>query len=243
MKNIKCTIAYDGTSYLGWQKTKEGPSIEEELEKALSQILQEEISLQAASRTDRGVHAKGQTVNFFTLKNPDLKKLQKSLNQLLPKDIAVITMQEEREAFHPTLDAKGKEYIYEVFTADVLLPHSRSYVWHYPYDISLEKMVQGKEFFLGKKNFASFCNIRTDDALCEISKIEIFETSPQFFRFHIFGNRFLYKMARTIVGTLIYIGRGKISPAEIESIFHAEDRTLAGITAPAHGLFLAQVFY
>ena len=108
MRNIRLSIAYDGTDYLGWQKTKEGPSIEADLEQALQQILQHPISLQAASRTDAGVHAEGQVVNFFTSHNIDLSRLQKSLNGILPDQLSILDMAEMPPEFHPTLDCIGK---------------------------------------------------------------------------------------------------------------------------------------
>ncbi len=241
--HIQCTIAYDGTHYLGWQKTKEGPSIEEELEKALAQVLQENPSLQAASRTDRGVHAHGQVVDFFTQRTPDLDKLQKSVNALLPSDIRVLGMEYARKDFHPSLDAMAKEYRYEICTDSVLLPQRRHYVWHYPYTLSLEKMLLAKEAFLGEKEFASFCNIRRDDTLRHLQQIEIEEGPEKIYHFRLIGKSFLYKMVRTIVGTIVYVGKGKIGIEEIPRIFEAKNRTLAGMTAPAHGLTLFKVFY
>lgn len=241
--NYKCLLAYDGTRYLGWQKTKEGPSIEEELEKALKEILQEEVSLQAASRTDRGVHARGQVVNFQTSKRVDVKKLLKGINALLPKDIALLDLEKAKPSFHPTLDAQGKEYHYEINTSKVLLPQKRHYVWHYPYHLHLEKMVEAKEAFIGQKEYQSFCNIRTEDGTREIYSIDIEEREKDHFHFIIKGRSFLYKMVRTIVGSLVYVGRGKIDAGSLPLIFSAKDRRLAGITAPAHGLTLMTVFY
>ncbi len=242
--NIKCLLAYDGTNYLGWQKTKEGPSIEEELQKVLKQILQEEILLQAASRTDRGVHATGQIINFCTMKEHlDLEKFHKSLNSLLPKDISIISVEQAEDHFHPTLDAVAKEYHYEVCTNPVLIPQKRYYIWHYPYTLSLVEMNEAKREFLGKKEFQSFCNVRMKSSLREIYQIYIEEKEPGYFLFSLLGNSFLYKMVRTIVGTLVYIGKGKIAKDYLPHIFLSKDRTLAGMTAPAHGLTLARVFY
>ncbi len=135
--NIKLLIAYLGTSYLGWQKTPMGPSIEEALEKALSIVLQEEKKLQAASRTDAGVHAQGQVVNFTLSSFKDLKRLKASLNGCLPKDIVVLSAQEMPESFHPTLDAIKKEYIYEICNSTVQLPFHRNTSWHFPYPLKL----------------------------------------------------------------------------------------------------------
>lgn len=242
--HIQCTIAYDGTHYLGWQKTKEGPSIEEELEKALEQVLQEKLSLQAASRTDRGVHAHGQIVDFFTQKKmQNLGKLQKGVNSLLPNDIRVLAIDYAKEDFHPSLDAIAKEYHYEVCTGSVILPQKRHYSWHYPYELSLEKMLLAKEAFIGEKEFASISNTRREDTLRDVQEIEIEEGPEKVYRFRILGKSFLYKMVRTMVGTIVYVGKGTIAVEDIPKILEAKDRTLAGMTAPAHGLTLFKVFY
>ena len=159
MSNIRLTLSYLGTLYLGWQKTRMGPSIEEALEKALSQILQESISLQAASRTDAGVHAEGQVVNFFTKQEKlDLKRLQKSLNGLLPKEISVIDISFAPDPFHPTLDVLGKEYHYHLCCSTVQLPFYRHVSWHFPYLLDLQKMQDAAQLLVGKHDFSAFCN-------------------------------------------------------------------------------------
>jgi tRNA pseudouridine38-40 synthase len=148
-KNLKLLLSYDGTSYLGWQKTAMGPSIEEELEKALSQILQHPVALQAASRTDAGVHAEGQVVNFFTEK----EILQKSINGVLPKDISVLKLEEAHEAFHPTIDCRGKEYHYFVCTGNTQLPFHRRFSWHFNFPLEVEKMKKAAALLVGKHDF------------------------------------------------------------------------------------------
>lgn len=241
--NIKLILAYDGTSYLGWQKTKEGSSIEEELENALGQILQEKVILQAASRTDRGVHATFQVVNFKTQKEIHLAKLQKGLNALLPRDIAILQIEQVPDDFHPTLDAMGKEYHYHMSFEPVLFPQERHFVWHYPYEMDLAEMQAAKDALIGTLDFTSLTNIRTDDTIRTVSRIAIEELRPARLLFKVTGSNFLYKMVRNIVGTLVYVGKGEIAAADIPGILLAKDRRLSGITAPAHGLFLAKVFY
>lgn len=244
--NVKLVISYFGLFFSGWQKTKMGPSIEETLEKILGQILQHEVKLQAASRTDAGVHAEGQVVNFMTPKKLCLKSLQYSLNAMLPKDISVNSIEFRPKNFHPTLDCLKKEYCYHLCNGCTQLPFFRHTSWHFPFSVDLKKMQRATEFFLGEHDFSSFCNDRTlwdRDPVCNLEKIEIFPLCGDRLQISIIGDHFLYKMARNIVGTLVYAGCGKIEPDQIPSILASKDRTKAGVTAPAHGLSLKRVFY
>lgn len=247
MKNIKLLVAYEGTRYFGWQKTKMGPSIEESLEKALGQILQQEVALQAASRTDRGVHAEGQVVNFCTEKlTLDLGRLQHSLNALLPDDISICSVEEAAVDFHPTLQTKGKEYQYQICNRTLQLPFFRHISWHYPLPLTLEKMREAAKVLIGEHDFSCFCNelsLSTASSICTLSGIDIEPLTDQRLLLAIRGDHFLYKMVRNIVGTLVYIGAGKIPASHLSSILKSRDRTRAGVTAPAHGLRLKQVFY
>ncbi len=248
MKNIKLVIAYDGTSYLGWQKTGNGPSIEESLEHVLEQILQHPVTLQAASRTDAGVHAYGQVVNFFTKKEDlNLQRLQISLNQLLSPDIVVLSIQEELLNFHPTLDCKQKEYHYFFCKNDVQMPEHRLYSWHCPKLLFLPEMHQAAQFFLGRQDFSALCNFRKQQHyssyIREVYSIDLVDLPNNRLLVKICGQNFLYKMVRNIVGTLVYVGMGKMALKELPSLLLSQDRTKAGITAPAHGLFLYKVMY
>ncbi|MDF2577270.1 MAG: trua3 [Chlamydiales bacterium] len=246
--NLRAKIAYDGTNYLGWQKTTMGPSIEESLQNVLEKILQQRLVLQAASRTDARVHAEGQVINFYCLRPKiSLNRLQLSTNALLPKDITLLQIEEAPYKFHPTLDAIGKEYHYHMCYGPILLPLLRHHVWHYPYDLNIEEMKQAIPYFLGKHRFAALRNFRNDldleDDIRTIREITILHEPPYSLKFIIKGDHFLYKMVRNLVGTLVYVGRGKILRKEIPHILTSRNRTQAGITAPAHGLTLKQVFY
>lgn len=245
--NIKLVVAYDGFGYLGWQKTLMGPSIEETLQHALEQILQHPAPLQAASRTDAGVHAKGQVVNFLTSKTLNLSPFVISLNSLLPKAIAVRNAHVMPTTFHPTLNSTGKEYRYYACLGPTQFPHNRLYSWHVHYPLQLDNIRRAIPSLLGCHQFASFCNQKKNEHyhnyVREIQTLELVELEDERLCFRIVGNHFLYKMARTIVGTLIDIGRGKIAWDELSFILNAASRPLAGVTAPAHGLFLHQVFY
>lgn len=248
MHNIKLKIAYDGTEYLGWQKTREGPSIEATLEKIISQILQEPVYLQAASRTDAGVHAHGQIVNFLATKQQiDLKRLQISLNQLLPKDIVVLETENAAPHFHPTLDAIGKEYRYSLCMGSYQFPEHRLYSWHCYLPINLDFIREAISYFLGEKDFAAFCNVQKnrhyDSTIRRLNEITITEVEDNRLLFTIKGDHFLYKMVRNIVGTLVYVGQEKLPVSAIKEIISGKQRPDAGVTAPAHGLTLHTVFY
>jgi tRNA pseudouridine38-40 synthase len=247
--NIVLTIAYDGSDYLGWQKTSFGASVEATLTSTIEQILQHKVKLQAASRTDKGVHATGQVVNFFSQKQAlDLKKLQHSLNQLLPDDIAVLDLtQAEDQEFHPTLSAKGKEYHYHLALGPYLLPQLRKTHWHLAYPIDTDLLREACSYFIGKRDFKTFCNQRKDlryeDTIRTLFDIKIEESAHNTLRIVLIGDHFLYKMARNIVGTLVYVAAQKISLDELPSIIEGKKRDEAGITAPAHGLSLHKIYY
>lgn len=232
----KVKLSYDGTRYFGWQKTKTGPSIQEELEKTIWQITRERVLPEAASRTDRGVHAEGQVVQFALSQEWQPSKLLLGLNAVLPKDIRIKEI--ERKDFHPTLDAKGKEYRYRICQGLAQDPTLRLYSWHFRHPLDLSLIEQAAKHLIGTHDFTSFANEEEKDPVCTLESIHF---DPPFFR--ILGNRFLYKMVRNLVGTLAYAGCGKIAVDAIPGILAAKDRKLAGMTAPAHGLYLHQVFY
>lgn len=248
-KNIVLQLAYDGTGYLGWQKTPTGKSIEELLETTLSTILRHPVKLQAASRTDSGVHARGQVVNFFTPNTThDFARIQRSLNQLLPDDIAVLSVEEAPTfEFHPTLDVQSKEYHYLIARGPYLLPQLRLTHWHYPYELDLEEMRKACSFFIGRHDFKAFCNQRKDlnyeDTIRTLFNVEIEELAHNTLLITLKGDHFLYKMVRNIVGTLVYIGAKKIPLEQLPSIISGKNRVEAGITAPALGLSLHKINY
>ncbi len=233
--SYKAMITYDGTSYFGWQKTASGPSIQEEIEKAIHQITGELAVPDAASRTDRGVHALKQVIRFSLAEPLDLKKALRGLNAVLPDDIRVLALSPQE--FHPTLDAKGKEYHYRICQNPVQDPAKRLYSWHFHYPLDQIKIERAAQDLIGKHDFSAFANESEKNPICNIESI--------FFKdfFQIKGDRFLYKMVRNLVGTLVYIGSGKLPEDSIPSILRSKDRKKGGVTAPAHGLYLHEVFY
>lgn len=246
--NIKLIVAYDGVRYLGWQKTIAGPSVEEALKTALERLLQQNVKLQAASRTDAGVHAHHQVVNFYTTKETiDLGKLLLGINALLPNDISIMDIEMAPESFHATVDCCKKEYRYMICNAHMQYPQNRHFSWHYPLKLNIDAMRRAAEFLIGTHDFTSFANIKKNEPyeshIRTIESINIVELSGGRIEIQITGNSFLYKMVRNIVGTLVYVGAGKLSAEAMPEILTNKDRTVAGVTAPAHGLTLFKVFY
>ena len=244
--NFAMTLVYDGTPFLGWQQTNEGPSIKEELHKALKITLKEAVEINGASRTDAGVHSLGQLVNFYTSKQPDLFSLKKSLNALLPIAIKVTEIQEVPGSFHATLDNTGKEYHYWLTFFPAQFPHKRHTMWHIPGKLEIDRMKQAAALLQGTHDFKAFCNVKKDDEYAStirtVDSIEIIEHPTETLQIIILGNNFLYKMVRNIVGTLVHIGKGRLSEKEVLNLLDKKDRKLIGQTAPAHGLTLFRVF-
>lgn len=240
--NFRALIAYDGSYFFGWQKTKTGPSVEEALEKALLTITGCPAGIQAASRTDRGVHALGQVVNFFLPHDVAPDKLREGLNAVVAKGISILHVERAELSFHPTLDAQAKEYHYFICNAMQQLPFHRKTSWHFPQSLDLDIMRKSAAELLGRKNFSAFTNAPAKDPWCQLERISLVELPGKRLRIELVGNRFLYKMARNLVGTLVHLGSHKL-PSSIPEIFAIGKRRAAGTTAPALGLFLKEVFY
>jgi tRNA pseudouridine38-40 synthase len=241
--SIQIIISYDGTTFFGWQKTRTGPSIQEEMEKAIVRILGEPIQTEAASRTDRGVHARRQVIHFHTDAKIDPSPFRRALNAVLPQEISVQSIRIVDESFHPTLSARSKEYHYWICNSPVQMPMNRLYSWHIHQPLNLDSMRCAARDFLGTHDFSAFTNEPTDDSIRTIEHIGVESMADQRIRIVLRADRFLYKMARNIVGSLVYIGCQKLPSDSIPRILSSKMRENAGITAPAHGLFLIEVFY
>jgi len=232
----KGLLCYDGTNYFGWQKTAFGPSIQEEIEKAIFHITGEKVTPEAASRTDRGVHARGQVIQFALEKAKEPKSLLRGLNAVLPPDIRLLDIMACE--FHPTLDAIVKEYHYLLCLNSVQSPMERLYSWHIPQPLDIGKIEKAIPFLLGTQDFSAFANEQEKNPMCTLDSIYLNGD-----HFQIQGNRFLYKMVRNIVGTLVDIGKKGLPADYIPALLASRDRKKAGVTAPARGLYLHQVHY
>ncbi|MBI5273827.1 MAG: tRNA pseudouridine(38-40) synthase TruA [Chlamydiales bacterium] len=241
----KITLSYDGTSYFGWQKTIEGPSIEYLVERALFTIFQRNVSLQVASRTDRGVHAMQQVASFSSDIPIATDDTIYRLNRILPVDIRISGIVQIDDNFHPSTNAKSKTYEYWISNTAFQSPFHRHYYWHISDPLPLPVIEESIQYFIGKKDFGCFCNdpsTRPEDTIREVFDIQLHQSSQNYI-IEVTGNRFLYKMVRNIVGTLVYMGQGKLNIPILLEAMEKKDRTKLGITAPAHGLFLKKVNY
>lgn len=248
MHNYKAIIAYDGAEFFGWQKSPGFRTVEETLEEVLKKKLQHPLILQAASRTDAGVHAAGQVINFFSPIELDGNKFCLGVNKLLPGDLRMIDCSLAPSDFHPSLSCVGKEYRYKVQTGIHQNPLLRRHAWHVYYPLDLAIVRQSALKLLGTHDFKGFVNTRPsdpvdpDNTIRTLHAVEIFETETHL-EIRVMGDHFLYKMVRNIVGTLIDIGTGKLPSNTIEKLLCEKKRTEGGITAPAHGLTLQRLIY
>lgn len=244
MKRIKLTVAYDGTAYAGWQLQPDQPTVEGKLNKALSELLGEEIAVIGASRTDSGVHAFGNVAVFDTDSAIPPEKICLALNQRLPEDIRVQTSKEVPPNFHPRKTTSRKTYEYHILNRRIAIPTQRLYSHHIHYELDVMKMQEAAEYLLGEHDFKSFCSVKTQvlDTVRTIYQLNVSKNVDNI-TISVTGSGFLYNMVRIIAGTLIEIGRGAYPPEKIRSILEGCDRSLAGPTAPACGLRLIQIEY
>lgn len=240
--NYKIITQYDGTNYKGWQyQTEKIKTIQGELVKALIIISKRKVLITGSSRTDAGVHSLGHTSNFHIPINIEPQSLQKAFNSILPIDIRIASCEAVEMSFNARFNAVGKTYIYKIFFGDVHSPFDNRYATHITYPLKLSKMRKATKHFIGTKDFSSF----TSDDPHKNRRRTITEFSMKVrnkeIQFTIKGKSFLRYMVRNMIGTIIDVGRGKLSHEEIPAIFEAKDRRKAGITAKAKGLTLFKV--
>lgn len=244
MKRIKLTVAYDGTPYAGWQLQPEQQTIEGELNKALTKLFGETITVIGASRTDAGVHALGNVAVFDTESSIPAEKICLAVNQRLPEDIRVQKSEEVAPDFHPRRVNSRKTYEYKILNRRILIPTHRLYCHHVYYPLNLELMQEAAGYLVGEHDFKSFCSVRTQ---AEVTIRTIYELKVtrdnDLITISVTGGGFLYNMVRIIAGTLLEVGRGACSPEKVNEILKGCDRSLAGPTAPANGLTLMKIEY
>ena len=228
MRRIRLRVAYDGTAYCGWQVQPEVPTIEGELNQAISRLTKEEIIVIGASRTDAGVHAKGNVAVFDTESTIPADRFAYALNPLLPEDIVVVASDEVEADWHPRHCDTEKTYEYKILNSKFPDPMRRRDTYHVSFDL----------------DFESFCNVHTqvEDTVRTIYDLEV-EKEEELITIRVRGNGFLYNMVRILAGTLIGVGRGVIAPEQIPAILEAKDRQAAGMTVPPQGLTLVKIDY
>lgn len=244
MRNIKLTIEYDGKKFGGWQKQPNELNIQGEIEQAIKQITGEDVELNASGRTDSGVHALGQVANFKTNSNLEIEKFAVAINSKLKKSIVIKKAEEVPENFHARYNCKGKKYRYIINNSYQGTAIYRDLECHIPQKLDVEKMQEGIKFFEGKHDFKGFKASGTSgkSTIREIYKAEVKQEGERII-IELTGNGFMYNMVRIISGTIVDVGLGKISPNQIPDIINAKDRTKAGKTLPASGLYLVEVYY
>ena len=248
VRTLKLTLAYDGTAYAGWQVQTGQKTLQETLEAALNKITGEAIRVTASGRTDAGVHAVGQIVSFDTQSPLSAEVFQRALNAELPHDMAVLEAADAPPGFHAIRDAVRKRYRYVIHDGPVSDVFRRQYEWHYRQRLDADAMHRASQGLLGTHDFRSFesawpqrtSSVRT---LFDISVRRGFSQDDDLLATEVEADGFLYNMVRAIVGTLVEVGRGNRPEGWPAEVLAAQDRRLAGMTAPAHGLFLLRVEY
>lgn len=244
MKNIKLTIEYDGTEYYGWQRQRELATIQGTVENVLEKILSKHVEINGASRTDAGVHARGQVANFLTDSSIPPDRFIYPINNLLPPDIRIVKSEEVPEEFHARYSTKGKLYSYKIFCRDVDSALITRYAAFCPDKLDAEEMAKAAEYLKGTHDFNAFkaAGSSAKTSIRTIYDIRV-DKENEIITVYVSGSGFLYNMVRIIAGTLIEVGKDKISPDAIPDILNSKNRTMAGYTAPARGLCLEELYY
>jgi tRNA pseudouridine38-40 synthase len=244
MRNLKLTLAYDGTEFHGWQIQPELRTVQGELQEALQKLFNHEVNVTGSGRTDAGVHAHGQVANVETSRTMDTDAVLRGANALLPDEIRVTSVEEVSPEFHARHSARSKTYEYHLWRNAIVSPFHCRYVYAFRYPLDEALIDLGTGYFLGEHDFTSFCATATEvEDRTRIIFDASWERSETTWVFRIRGNGFLQYMVRTIAGTLLQIGQGRLKPEQLPEIFAARDRRLAGPSLPAHGLHLIQVEY
>jgi tRNA pseudouridine38-40 synthase len=249
MRYFKLTIAYDGTDFHGWQIQKNKPTVQGEIVSVLRRLTQENVQLLGAGRTDAGVHALGQVGSFRTQSALSAVEFQRALNALLPPAIRIVAVEETGPNFSARWSANGKVYRYRIYRGKVVPPFLWRYVLHYPFPLDEDTMRDAAARFVGMHDFTSFAastgsedNDRERNMQREIFSTELQRTEDgEELWFTVHGRSFLRYMVRKMVGSLLEVGRGKLTPSDIDKLYEMKDRSKSGPTVPPQGLFMVKV--
>lgn len=251
MRNIRLTIAYDGTNFHGWQLQPDKPTIQGEIERHLGTIHNQPITLHGAGRTDAGVHAAGMVANFLSDRDITCEALCKSLNSMLVPSIRILAVDSVAHSFHARFSASRKTYRYTFFNGKILMPSERLYAVHIKAPLDIDAMNTCLRSLIGTHDFASFETAGSRDprvysprgSIRTIFDCPITHDGNQFYSIRLTGDGFLRHMVRNIAGTLFEVGSSRRSIADFKAAVAAKDRSAAGPTAPAHGLTLEEIYY
>ena len=248
--NFKLLIQYDGTDFHGWQVQENDRTIQGELERVVGTLEGEHVGVNGSGRTDAGVHAEGQVANLRMNRPFTPEKLRAAINGNLWRDIRVLNVEKAADGFHARFSATGKTYIYRVVNAPVMSPFWRRFAHHESKPLNLAAMIEASRFFLGEHDWTAFSSAQADgdNRVRNISEFSIHSTwdaraQANLLEFRVSANGFLRYMVRSLIGTLLEVGRGARDSDTIQTAIITGDRTLAGTTAPAHGLTLLKVDY
>ena len=245
IKNFKIIIEYNGACYHGWQRQKNDRTVQEEIEKAVLSITGQQVSLKGSGRTDAGVHAYAQVANFKCKTEIGPQDFLGGLNSLTDEDIVITNCEEVQASFHARYDVKSKTYVYKILNRPNPAAIFRQYAWHIRKELNLEAMRAAISHLIGSHDFKAFEGAGSPRTHTNrrVYKAGLTQEEDGYLAFEIDADGFLRFMVRNIVGTLVDVGRGKISPDDFKRILESKDRDQAGATAPAHGLFLKKVSY
>ena len=236
-------IAYDGAPFHGFARQPALATVQGTIEEALSKLLGAETRTSAAGRTDAGVHALGQVISFISDEEVDPLEMRRRLNAMCGPAISVLEVEAASDGFDARFSASARSYEYAILTREIADPFSRHTTWHRPGQLEVEPMRKAAEFLLGEHDFSSFARVEEGKIPYRtIEQIDV-EENEDLILVRITANSFLQQMVRSIVGTLVQVGEGRIPPERVEEILHSKDRSLAGPVAPPHGLFLVSVSY
>ncbi len=244
MRNIKLTVQYNGSNYHGFQSQINAAAIQDILEEAIGRLTGQRPRVSGCGRTDAGVHAKAFVLNFFSETAIPAEKLPYALNTHLPEDIICFQAEDVPPDFDAKASAKKKRYTYYIQNSSFPDVFQQGRAWHYKYPLDLAAMQKAATAFLGTHDFIGFASagFTVKTTIRTIYSLDV-EKNGDLISINITGNGFLYNMVRIIAGTLVFVGSGKIDPADMPDIILSGNREMAGITAPAHGLFLSEVYY
>ena len=243
-QRFRAVVEYDGTRYHGFQLQAREPTVQGALEKALAAIVQEEVRVTGAGRTDAGVHAKGQVIHFDLVGwKHSVKDLHRALNALLPQDIVVISLAPASPDFHARFSALSREYRYTVLNQSLRSPLRGRFAYHFPRPLNVRAMNEAARFLIGERDFASFGQPTGRGGTVRRVYEARWTREEPFVHFDIVANAFLRGMVRSLVGTMLRVGTGELSPADFQDILQARDRRRAGPSAPPQGLCLMRVNY
>jgi len=250
MRNLKLILSYDGTEFSGWQVQPAAPTVQGTLASAIGRITGEKVLPQGSGRTDAGVHALGQVVTFVTESSVPTQNFLKALNDILPASVRVLDVAEAPAEFHARHSTRGKTYRYRIYREAICPPFLARYVWHFPYPLDVQAMMRAGERVIGEHDFTSFAAVdpergRDDGPVSKVKKIfsSQWEVDGGELIYTVRGSGFLHHMVRNLVGTFILVGKGTLQPQDIARILAAQNRSAAGPTAPASGLYLVEVKY